>query len=149
MQLANAVNARQIAYDSDGLGPYSRPHRLRNLDCRTALGKYIRTFEAALIEHAGGQLPFAVRVLIDQVVGLEVQLMLLERAGVRTDHDRRCYASWLNAKRNLLKAIGLKAAADEKPKPTLKAALETKPDAKPKSGRHRPVRTIVDLVNPP
>ena len=99
------------------LGPYSRPHRLRRIDRRTTLGKYICDFEAGLISHTGGQPSFAIRALIDQAVSLEVQLMLLERAGIKTDLDRRCYASWLNAKRNLLKAVGLKPAADEKPKP--------------------------------
>jgi hypothetical protein len=59
-----------------------------------------------LIEHCGGSPSLPVRALIDQAVSLELQLTLLERKGIETDHDRRCYAAWLNGKRLTLRAIG-------------------------------------------
>jgi hypothetical protein len=50
--------------------------------------------------------------------------VLLEKKGIETDHDRRCYAAWLNAKRLTLRAIGFQPAATKQP--TLAAYLAAK-----------------------
>ena len=97
------------------VSPYSVPHRLRKIDRRTRLGQHIRDFERGLIEHVGGKPSLPVRALIDQAVSIELQLALLERKGIETDHDRRCYAAWLNAKRLTLRAIGFAPAVTKPP----------------------------------
>jgi hypothetical protein len=63
------------------------------------------------VRHVGGAPGVAVAALIDQVVGIELQLVLLEQKGLETDHDRRCYGALLNAKRLTLREIGLAPAA--------------------------------------
>jgi hypothetical protein len=96
-------------------GPYSRALSPRRIDRRTAIGRHVAAFERGLIEHAGGKPSLPMRALIDQAVSIELQLTLLERKGIDTDHDRRCYASWLNGKRLTLKAIGFSPAAEKPP----------------------------------
>jgi hypothetical protein len=112
------AESSQIAAKSPGkvrqVGPYSRPHRLRRLDKRTSLGRYLHDFETGLISHTGGAPSFAIRSLIDTAVGIETQLVLLERAGIKTAHDARTYSGLISAKRNTLKAIGLGPAAEPK-----------------------------------
>ncbi len=109
------ADQRQIAPAKSKMpGAYSRD-RLRRIDGRTLLGKHIRAFERGLVEHVGGRPSLPVRALIDQAVGLEVQIKLLEIAGITTDHDRRCYSAWLNAKRLTLRELGMKPAAERAP----------------------------------
>lgn len=93
------------------IGPYTKGCRLRKCDRRTAIGRHISAFERGLIEHVGGNPSLPVRALIDQAVSIELQLALLEGKGIETDHDRRCYAAWLNAKRLTLRCIGFEPAA--------------------------------------
>jgi len=93
------------------VGPYSRAFNPRKIDRRTAVGRHVAAFERGLIEHVGGKPSLPVRSLIDQAVSIELQLTLLERKGITTDHDRRCYAAWLNSKRLTLREIGMRAAA--------------------------------------
>ena len=112
-------NKTRLSTAKGPVGPYSRAHRLRALDGRTTLAKHVATFEAGLIESTGGAPPLPVRALISQAVTLETQIRLLERHGIKTDHDRRCLSSWLGAQRHALKAIaGFKPAAPQ-PGPTL------------------------------
>lgn len=99
------------------IGPYSRQLRSRKVDGRTAIGRHIREFENQLIAHTGGAPSFPIRALIDQAVGIELQIVLLEERGITTDHDRRTYGALLGAKRLTLREIGLKPVAP--PVPTL------------------------------
>ena len=93
------------------IGPYSKALSPRKIDRRTAIGRHLCAFERGLIEHCGGNPSLPIRALIDQAVSLELQLALLERKGIETDHDRRCYAAWLNGKRLTLRAIGFAPSA--------------------------------------
>jgi hypothetical protein len=103
------------------LSPYSRANNPRKIDHRTTIGKHLAAFERGLIEHCGGRPSLPVRSLIDQAVSIELQLTLLERKGIETDHDRRCYAAWLNGKRLTLRAIGFEPAKTTRPaEPLLK-----------------------------
>jgi hypothetical protein len=88
---------------------------LRNIDGRTSIGRYIREFEQGLIDYAGAAPDFAALTLIDQAVGLELQIKLLERDGIKTEHDRRCYSAWLNAKRLTIGALKKSAATKAGP----------------------------------
>ena len=96
-------------------GPYSKALSPRKIDRRTAIGRHIAAFERGLIEHCGGKPSLPTRSLIDQAVSIELQLALLERKGIETDHDRRCFAAWLNSKRLTLRAIGFAPAAARAP----------------------------------
>ena len=97
------------------VGAYSSGCSRRKIDRRTTIGRHIAAFERGLIEHVGGNPSLPVRALIDQAVSIELQLALVERKGIETDHDRRCYAAWLNAKRLTLRTIGFEPAAAKPP----------------------------------
>jgi hypothetical protein len=112
------------------IGAYSRGLRARSVDGRSALGLHLRKFESGLVQHCGGAPGVPVAALIDQAVGIELQLVLLEQKGIETDHDRRCYGALLNAKRLTLREIGLRPAA-----------LSPAPDPFAHQGR-----TLADLV---
>lgn len=99
------------------IGPYSRQLRSRKVDGRTAIGRHIREFENQLVAHTGGAPAFPIRALIDQAVGIELQIVLLEERGITNDHDRRTYGALLGAKRLTLREIGLKPVAP--PVPTI------------------------------
>ena len=96
------------------IGPYSKALNPRKIDRRTAIGRHLSAFERGLIEHCGGRPSLPLRALVDQAVSIELQLTLLERKGIETDHDRRCFGAWLNAKRLTLRAIGLEPAAGKR-----------------------------------
>jgi hypothetical protein len=113
--MARILPSTAAVRNSHSIGPYSHPNALRKLDRRTAMGRHIRDFEAGLVEHVGGAPSLPMRALIDQAVSLELQLALLERKGIETDHDRRCFAAWLNAKRLTLRAIGFEPAKAKQP----------------------------------
>src|SRR5437764_5965470 len=105
------ANGEKLIGVAREIGPYSKGLNPRKYDRRTSIGKHLSAFERGLIEHCGGDPTLPVRALIDQAVSLELQLTLLERKGIETDHYRRCYAAWLNGKRLTLRAIGLEQPA--------------------------------------
>jgi hypothetical protein len=109
-------------------GPYSssllRRGALGKLaDGRTKLGRFIRCFEAELVEHCGGKPTVTQKILIDRIVRMRVRIDMLEEkmtAGTFTDYDGKVYGGLLNGLRLTARDLGLEAPAPPAEKRTLR-----------------------------
>jgi hypothetical protein len=91
---------------------------LREIDGRSAEGRFARHLEAELIAHVGGNPSFVQKLLIEQMVKIRMQLDLLEERlaeGNWTPHDSRTYGGLLNAYRLTARDLGLRPAAAAEP----------------------------------
>jgi hypothetical protein len=105
------------------LGPHSRAIDRGAvggiIDGRSREGRFLRTYERALVEHVGGRPSVTQRCIIQRAARLALHLELMDErslAGdhVFTTHDHLHYVSWSNALARLLARLGLDRA-DAKP----------------------------------
>jgi hypothetical protein len=109
-----------------GLGPYSRAIDRGAIGClvdgRSTEGRFLRKYEAMLIEHIGGNPSILQRALITRCARLALHLEMIDRKSLAegrtiTQHDATFYASWSNSLGRMLARLGLEPAAA--PQPTL------------------------------
>jgi hypothetical protein len=89
---------------------------------RSREGRLLRDTERALIEHCGGSPSFTQKLLIRRISRAVLRLELLDEKvahGQWTDHDSRTFGGLSNALRLMLRELGLKPSASEKPLPSL------------------------------
>jgi hypothetical protein len=106
-----------------GTGPYSRVLRrgaLGALNGNTREAKFIRTYEAILIEHCGGSPSAVQRSLITRAARLAVHLELWDEktiptGGACTATGHSHYLAWSNALGRTLARLGLEPAAPKPP----------------------------------
>lgn len=108
-----------MAKNRGRLGAHSRVFRRGavggTLDARSREGRYLRTYEAALTQHVGGQPSATQRILITRASRLALRLELLDEtalAGSSSDHDLRLYSSLNNHLRLVMRELGLRPAAE-------------------------------------
>jgi hypothetical protein len=94
------------------VGPYSRPHTLARVDCRSQVGRYMRALARELAAHVGGDPTSAQRLLIREAVLKSAKLgvlvdKILEGAEPDLDLASRCYLAWSNSLRRDLEVLGL------------------------------------------
>lgn len=102
------------------IGPYSRPHRLANLDGRTKEAALLRTMRAELTAHVGGKPSATQRCLIDRAAMLTLHVALFDAralaAGVLSERDGRQYLAYSNALGRTMRELGIKGAAAAQPR---------------------------------
>ena len=109
------------------LGPHSRAIDRGavggSIDGRSREGRFLRVYEARLIEHVGGSPSIVQKALISRASRLALHLELLdervfaEHKGL-TQHDYQHYCAWSNSLARTLRTLGIEApstAADEMP----------------------------------
>jgi hypothetical protein len=118
------------------IGPLSPRQRLRRLDRRTRVGKFLIATERALIEHLGGpdHVTTPQRILIERVASDLLRLEMFDEkvsAGTSfTDHDARVFHALRNSVRLALRDLGFDKA-DAPPAQTLSGYLASKAQAQP------------------
>lgn len=103
-------------------GPHSRTLRRgvigNHIDGRSELGRFIRELETQLFEHVGPNPPLPVKLHINSIVRMHVQLQLLEEritAGEYTDLDARtCCGLYGSIRRSMAALPGKPAPAQVK-----------------------------------
>ena len=102
-----------------GLGPYSRLIDRgaigTSIDGRSREGRFLRAYEAMLLEHIGGNPSIVQRALIQRAARLALHLELMDERALAhgapfTTHDHLHYVSWSNAIARLLGRLGLQPA---------------------------------------
>jgi hypothetical protein len=100
------------------IGPRSKPDRFKKLDGRTQLAKLQKSLRADLIAHVGGTPSATQKLLIEQAVGLQLRLSLLDQTTLygmdMTPSDTPRYLAWANSLARLLRQLGLKSAPQPK-----------------------------------
>ena len=103
------------------LGPHSRAIDRGALgaliDGRSREGRFLRRFEAMLVEHVGGKPSVVQRALISRAARLALHMELMDERSlvdghVFTEHDHNFYVSWSNALARLLARLGVGSPTD-------------------------------------
>ena len=97
------------------IGPRSPSTRLAKLDGRTQLAKRAKKHRTDLIQHVGGNPSATQLLLIEQAVGLQMRLDMLDSKTIGEgldmgDGDQRRYLAWANSLQRLMRQLGQKAA---------------------------------------
>jgi hypothetical protein len=101
-------------------GAYSKSIVLARPDRRTREGRLLRQMRQALFAHLGGEarLTPPQRVLIERACMLQLRVATLDEKivdGTFTDLDSRTYLAFSNTLRRTMLALGVDAAAADKP----------------------------------
>jgi hypothetical protein len=108
------------AADRPGLGPHSRVIDLGAIgdivDGRSREGRFLRSYEAMLVEHVGGRPSIVQRAMISRASRIALHLELMDARSLRDGHvfgphDHNYYVSWSNALARLLARLGLEPPA--------------------------------------
>jgi len=112
------------------IGPYSklidRGAVGAAIDGRSREGRYLRAYEAMLVEHVGGRPSIIERAMIARAARVALHLELLDEKSLAesrplTGHDMAWYAAWSNCLTRILGRLGLKTP--DKPAPSLSDLL--------------------------
>jgi hypothetical protein len=123
---------RKLAVGRGEMGPYSRVIDRgaigKAIDGRSREGRFLRSYENALIEHCGGQPSIVQRCLINRAsrLALHVELMderVLAGNHVLTMHDNQHYLAWSNALGRTLARLGLQPASATQPNASLQDVM--------------------------
>jgi hypothetical protein len=105
--------------DHPRLGPYSRGlHRAaigQFIDGRSREGRFLRAYEAMLIQHVGGAPSSVAQALISRAARLALYVELMDEraigAGGMSERDSAQYLAWSGSLTRCLRELGLKGAA--------------------------------------
>lgn len=106
---------RGTTQDRKRLGPYSRGlHRAaigQIVDGRSREGRFLRAYEAMLVQHLGGAPNGVQRQLIARAARLALYVEIMDErslaAGGMSDRDSASYLAWSNSLRRTLLALGV------------------------------------------
>jgi hypothetical protein len=107
-------------------GPYSKAIDRgaigSTIDGRSTAGRFLKAYEAMLVEHVGGRPSITERAMIARAARVALHLELLDEKSLAecrplTGHDMAWYAAWSNCLTRILGRLGLKSP--DKPAPTL------------------------------
>jgi hypothetical protein len=135
--LAGAAPAPRAADKRYGTGPYSRTlgrGAVGALNGNSRAAKFIKAYEALLIEHVGGRPTIVQRQLITRAARLACHLELwdertIPQGGAVTATGHNHYIAWSNALGRTLTRLGLQPAAAKPMDPYDYAALLNARDA--------------------
>jgi hypothetical protein len=115
------------------LGPYSRAIDRGAvgglIDGRSREGRFLRSYERALLEHLGREPSITQRCLIQRAARLALHLELMDERSLAGDHvftvhDHHHYVSWSNSLARMLARLGLEQpGATAQPRSNELAAL--------------------------
>ena len=119
----SAPSRRPRGNQAGVLGPYSRviDRGARGvISGNTWEGRFLRAYEADLVEYLGGNVSIVQRALITRACRLALHLELMDRRSLvegkpLTTHDHNHYVAWSNSLARLLLKIGVQAAAARAP----------------------------------
>jgi hypothetical protein len=119
-RVLSANHAARSPQERKKVGPYSRGlHRAaigQFVDGRSREGRFLRAYEAMLLQHVGHAPTAIERALVSRAARLALYVELMDErsllAGGMSDSDSNCYLAWSNALRRTLIAIGLKGSDD-------------------------------------
>jgi hypothetical protein len=111
------------------ISPQSQPSRFKKLDGRTRLARLAKSLRSDLTKHVGGNPSATQKLLIEQAIGLQLHIALLDQKTLdgydMTSHDVHHYLAWCNSLSRLLRQLGLKGAPQ--PKQSLAEHLAARP----------------------
>jgi hypothetical protein len=95
------------------IGPYSRLLARGTIDGRSRSGRFLKAFEAQLVDHVGGEPSAAQLMLIRRLASLALRCALMDEKagedGTFSERDGRQYLAWSNALARGLREIGYAA----------------------------------------
>jgi hypothetical protein len=105
------------------VGPYSRAIDRGALGCisgNSREGRFLRAYEAMLLEHVGQHVSIVQRALVSRAARLALHLELMDERSLAgghqfTEHDHNYYISWSNSLARLLARLGMNAAPVKQP----------------------------------